>query len=309
MATLKTPSPIPEPERVTRSVLRYFGGKWQIAPWVISHLPAHRVYVEPFGGAASVLLRKPRSRIEVYNDLDEEIVGIFRLLQDPAQCARLVRLLRRTPYARAEFERAFLPGKTPLERARRAIVRAYMAFHHEALFNPSKTTFADARHRKGNHCKAHEWASYPRHLARVCQRLQGVVIERRDALAVIRAQDSPDTLFFVDPPYLPSTRSQSGYRHELDEAQHVSLLEQLLAIQGRAVVAGYPSALYDRMLQGWQRVERPHRAAGSQRPRTEVLWIKPACQIVSTPATKRLASAAHRASIRSSQQPQQGEQP
>ncbi|MDO5289355.1 MAG: DNA adenine methylase [Pseudomonadota bacterium] len=311
MATRK-PSSSPDPQarpHVTRSVLRYFGGKWQIAPWVISHLPAHRVYVEPFGGAASVLLRKPRSRIEVYNDLDEEIVGLFRLLQDPVQCARLIRLLRRTPYARAEFERAFAPTADPLERARRAIVRAYMAFHHEALFNLGKTTFADARHRSGNHCKAHEWASYPRHLVRVCQRLQGVVIERRDALEVLRAQDSPDTLFFVDPPYLPSTRSQSGYRHELDHGQHVALLERLLTIRGRAVVAGYPSQLYDQMLQGWQRVERPHRAAGSRRPRTEVLWIKPPCQIVPTPARKRLAVGARRASITSSQPLEQGEQP
>ena len=305
MSARKPPSPTPEPERVARSVLRYFGGKWQIAPWVISHLPAHRVYVEPFGGAASVLLRKPRSRIEVYNDLDEEIVGLFRVLQDPVQCAHLVRLLRRTPYARAEFERAFLRGRTPLERAQRAIVRAYMSFHHESLFNPSKTTFADARHRAGNHCKAHEWASYPRHLARVCQRLQGVVIERRDALEVIRAQDSPDTLFFVDPPYLPSTRSKGGYRHELDQAQHVALLERLLAIRGLAVVAGYPSALYDQMLRGWKRVERPHRAAGSRRQRTEVLWIKPGCQIESTPARKRLASSARRASITSPQPPTQ----
>lgn len=239
-------APLPNPpERIARSVLRYFGGKWQIAPWVIAQLPAHRIYVEPFGGAASVLLRKHRSRIEVYNDLDEEIVGLFRVLQDARQCQRLIRLLRRTPYARAEFERAFQPTADPVQRAQRAIVRAYQSFHHESLFNPKKTTFADARHRTGNHCKAHEWASYPRHLVRVCQRLQGVVIERRDALEVIRAQDTPDTLFFVDPPYLPSTRSKSGYRCELTEAQHVALLECLLAIQGRAVVAGYPSALYD----------------------------------------------------------------
>lgn len=110
---------------------------------------------------------------------------------------------------------------------------------------------------------------------RVCQRLQGVVIERRDALEVIGAQDAPDTVFFVDPPYLPSTRSKSGYRCELTEAQHVALLECLLAIQGRAVVAGYLSDLYDRLLVGWQRLQRPHRAAGSQRQRTEVLWISP----------------------------------
>lgn len=273
MATLKTKQS--DNTRVKRAALRYFGGKWQIAPWVIQHLPAHRVYVEPFGGAASVLLRKPRSDIEVYNDLDQEIVGIFQLLQDPVQCARLVRLLRRTPYARGEFERAFLPSQDPLTRAQRAIVRSYMAMHHASLFNLNKTTFGDAFHGNTGKGKANEWANYPRHLVNISRRLQGVIIERRDALEVIRAQDRPDALFFVDPPYLPSTRTKEGYRCELTQAQHVELLERLLRIKGQAVIAGYPSELYDTMLQGWQRQERAHRAAGSRRPRTEVLWISP----------------------------------
>ncbi len=260
----------------TRAALRYFGGKWRIAPWVISHFPPHRIYVEPFGGGASVLLRKPRSQIEVYNDMDAEIVGIFRVLQNPATCSGLVRRLRRTPYSRAEFVRAFQPCHDPISRAQRAIVRAYMSFHHTALFNPKKCTFSDARHRSRNGCKAHEWASYPRTLAAVCRRLQGVIIEQRDAMEVIRAQDCQDALFFVDPPYLPSTRRSGTYRHEMSEAQHVALLERLSAIQGRAVVCGYPSRLYDELLCGWTRHERPAHAACSSSARTEVLWVKPA---------------------------------
>lgn len=262
-------------EQPTRALLRYFGGKWAIAPWVMSHLPPHRVYVEPFGGAASILLRKPRSKIEVYNDLDEEIVGIFRVVQDPAKCQELIRRLRRTPYARREFELAFQASADPVIRAQRAITRAYQAFHHEALFNMRKNTFADARHRTGGHSKAHEWMTYPRSLVAVSRRLQGVIIECRSALDVIRAQDCPDTLFFVDPPYMPSTRSKSGYRCELDEAGHLALLEQLKAVKGLVVLAGYPSDLYDRVLKGWKRVERPHYAAGSLQRRTEVLWISP----------------------------------
>lgn len=261
-------------ESPRRSVLRYFGGKWAIAPWVIQHLPPHRIYVEPFGGAASVLLRKPRSRVEVYNDLDEEIVGVFRTIQCPDTCAMLIRRLRRTPYSRDEFERAFLATPNPVERSARAIIRAFMAFHHESLFNLRQTSFADARHRSGNRSKAHEWATYPRSLAAVCRRLRGVVLERRDAFEVIRAQDTPETLFFVDPPYLPSTRSKSGYRHELTEANHAELLDRLRSVHGSVVLAGYPSELYDTALKGWQRVERQHCAAGSNRPRVEVLWIK-----------------------------------
>jgi DNA adenine methylase len=258
-----------------RSLLRYFGGKWAIAPWVLAHLPPHRVYVEPFGGAASILLRKPRSRIEVYNDLDEEIVTIFKVVQDRVTCRALMRCLRRTPYARREFEQAFQASSDPVIRAARAITRAYQSFHHEALFNPKKTTFADALHRVGGHSKAHEWASYPRSLAAVCRRLQGVVIECRDALDVIRAQDSPDTLFFVDPPYMPSTRSKSGYRHEMTQSEHEALLDRLCSVKGLVVLAGYPSDLYDAVLHDWHRVTRQHHVAGSFKPRTEVLWISP----------------------------------
>lgn len=272
MANLST---LKAPEAPTRSVLRYFGGKWMISKWVMQHLPQqHRIYVEPFGGAASVMMRKPRSTVEVYNDLDEEISGIFKVLQDPLQCQALVRRLKRTPYSRIEFETAFIRSDDPVIRAQRAIIRAYQSFHHSALFDPKKTTFADARHKTGG-AKSHEWASYPRSLLTVHKRLQGVVIERRDALDVMRVQDSPETLFFVEPPYLPMTRTSAGYRHEMTTAQHIKLLEVLQRLQGMVVLAGYPSELYDRMLSGWHRVERPHVAAGSRRPRTEVLWVSP----------------------------------
>jgi len=265
----------PHHERPTRALLRYFGGKWAIAPWVMAHFPPHRIYVKPFGGAASVLLRKPRSRIEVYNDIDNEIVSLFQTVQDPGQCQALMRRLRRTPYSRRIFETAFQHSGHPIIRAQRAITRAYQSFHHEALFNPKKTTFADAKHRNATHCKAREWASYPRTLATITRRLQGVILECRPAQAVIRAQDTPDTLFFIDPPYLPSTRTQSGYHHEMTEPEHLALLEQLRAVQGMVVLAGYPSDLYDTKLHDWHRVERSHHAAGSHRPRTKVLWLSP----------------------------------
>jgi len=262
---------------VKRSALRYFGGKWALAPWIIENMPEHRVYVEPFGGAASVLLRKPRSKVEVYNDLDEEIVGLFRILQSPDKCRELVRLLKRTPYARREFELAFKATDDPLIRAQRAIIRAYMSFHHTALFLPGKKTFADARHRRGGHCKAFEWRTYPRHLAHVCRRLRCVVIECRDALDVIRAQDTPDALMFVDPPYVHATRDKAArYRHELDDTQHVELLTLLKGCKSKVLISGYASALYDDLLTGWQRLTRKHYAASAcTETRTEVLWIKP----------------------------------
>lgn len=236
----------------SRAVLRYFGGKWSLAPWVLSHLPEqHRIYVEPFGGAASVLLRKKRSVIEIYNDLDDEIVGLFRVLQDPVQCAKLFRVLRRTPYSRKEFELSFVASQDPVVRAQRTVVRAFQSFHHSSVFDAKKRTFADALHRTGTgKGKIGEWSTYPRVLAAIHRRLQGVGIECRDAAAIIKAQDTPDTLFFVDPPYVQSTRTATGYRHELTDARHVDLLDTIKAVQGMVVLAGYPSSTTKRWLAG-----------------------------------------------------------
>lgn len=92
-----------------RPIVRYFGGKWKLAPWIIQHLPQHRVYVEPFGGGGSVLLRKPRSYAEVYNDLDGEIVNLFLIARDHGQ--ELQQKLELTPFARDEFNGSFgCPG-------------------------------------------------------------------------------------------------------------------------------------------------------------------------------------------------------
>ena len=115
----------------TRPALRYHGGKWRLAPWLLTLMPPHRVYTEPFGGGASVLLRKPRAYGEIYNDLDGEVVNVFRMLRDRG--AELQRLLELTPFARAEFRQAYEPcGDDPIEQARRTIARSFMGFGSSA---------------------------------------------------------------------------------------------------------------------------------------------------------------------------------
>lgn len=115
-----------EPPR--RPILRYHGGKWMIAKWIISHFPEHRIYVEPFGGAGSVLMKKPRSFAEVYNDLDDNVVNVFRILRDPDKAAQLSRLIDLTPWSRTEFFASYEETEDDLERARRTIVRTLMGF-------------------------------------------------------------------------------------------------------------------------------------------------------------------------------------
>lgn len=263
-----------------RPVLRWHGGKWLLAPWIIGHFPRHRIYVEPFGGAASVLLRKPRAYAEVYNDLDSDLVNLFRILRGP-DAARLCEQLALTPFARAEFAAAYEMSDEPVERARRLIIRSMMGFGNTGALGRSTGFRSDSN--KSGTTPAHDWANYPALLPDIVARLAGVVIESRDAVAVMRQHDRADALHYVDPPYVHETRSAGNpycakhkYRHELTDADHLALLEALRGLTGMVVLSGYPCALYDQQLDGWLRAERAALADGA-RERTEVLWINPAC--------------------------------
>lgn len=272
----------------SRPALRWHGGKWLLAPWIIQQFAPHRVYVEPFGGAASVLVRKPRAYAEVYNDLDSEVVTLFRVLQHPAGTARLLAMLEVTPYSRDEFELAYEVATDPIEIARRLIIRSFMGFGSTAFNSAVKTGFRADSNKLGT-TPAHDWVSYPDGLRAIARRFAGVVIEQRPAIKVMVAHDSPDTLHYVDPPYLPETRSAKSrrggeryhcYRHELTAADHVELLAALRELRGMVILSGYPAPLYDAALPGWRRIERAALADGA-RDRIEVLWMNPAAAAAS----------------------------
>lgn len=256
--------------KVTRPLLRWHGGKWILAPWVISYFPAHRVYVEPFGGAASVLMRKAPAYAEIYNDLDDDVVNLFRVLRSD-RAAELVNMLRLTPFAATEFAAAYEQSDDDLERARRLVVRSYQGFGSNAVHR--KSGFRSNSNRSGT-TPAHDWANYPDALAAIVKRLRGVCILCRDASEVMAAHDGPETLHYVDPPYVMATRTDTSddYAHELTDDQHVNLLAFLRTLEGKVILSGYPCALYDDALPGWHRVERAALADGA-RDRTEVLWM------------------------------------
>lgn len=264
-----------------RPALRYHGGKWILAPWIISHFPDHRVYVEPYGGAASTLIRKERSYAEIYNDLDGEIVSFFRVLQDAGSAARLIELLRLTPFARDEFEIAYEPTECPIERARRLAIRSFMGFGSDGHNGSRKTGFRANSNRSGS-TPAGDWSNYPDGLQSIVDRFKRVTIENRPAIEVMLQHDSDEAIHYVDPPYMHSTRSKArnstrkNYRHEMTDEDHELLLETLLSLAGMVVLSGYPNDTYDHALLGWQRVERDALADGA-RKRTEVLWLNKSC--------------------------------
>lgn len=264
--------------RLGRTILRYHGGKFRVSEWIVSHFPAHRVYCEPFMGAASVLMCKaPAPHAEIINDLDSHIVSFFRVLRDPAQCRELERRLRLTPFARAEFDGAYQPTEDPVEAARRLVIKSFMGFGSAGLLNRVQTGFRSKTH-NSRHSAAHDWATYPDQLALFCARLQGVTIECRPALDVIRQCDGADTLTYADPPYVHSTRSiQHGscrYRHEMTDDEHRGLAAVLHGCKGLVAVSGYDCPLYAELYGDWQRFSLITQADGA-RERTECLWLSP----------------------------------
>lgn len=270
----------------TRPVLRYFGGKWKLAPWLLSIFPPHRIYVEPFGGGASVLMRKPRVYAEVYNDLNTEVVNVFRVLRDPDHAEKLCHLLTLTPFSREDFKEAYIQTDDPIEAARRTIERSFMGFGTSALETPrgmrtrasiwGHTGFRRNSNRSGT-TPAHDWAKYPSQVIAFCERLQGVVIENKLAVDVIHDHDRVDTLHYVDPPYVMDSRGdrRHEYRHEMTDDDHRGLAQALRNAKGMVILSGYPSELYRELYGDWETIERDHYADGA-RPRVECVWLNQA---------------------------------
>lgn len=265
---------------IERPILRYHGGKWILAPWIISHFPEHRVYTEVFGGAASVLMRKRRSYAEVYNDRWDTVVNVFRVLRNPADAKELERRLRLTPFARTEFEACanLSAVEDPIERARLTIFRSFAGFSSAATNDDYSTGFRCNSNRSGT-TPAHDWVNYPDNLTAFVERLQGVVIENREAADVLKQQDNAEALHFVDPPYVTSTRSKAGvgaYAYEMTDDEHRELAAVLSGLKGMVVLCGYDSDLYRELYAKWRMVRREAHGNGAV-DRIECLWLNPAC--------------------------------
>lgn len=271
---------------ITHPAIRYHGGKFRLAQWIMGFFPEHRCYVEPFGGGAGVLLHKPRSYAEVYNDLDSSIVNFFRILQDETTRRQLLDLLILTPYARAEFELAWERTDDPIEEARRLCIRAQMGFGSAGATKGSTGFRIDTKREYGTAQQL--WAHYPCAVAAAGQRFHGIVIENRPAIDVMQQHDAPTTLHYVDPPYVLSTRvlrtnregKKGAYRYEMSDEEHADLLTILQQLEGYVVLSGYANDLYMQQLNGWSCFSTESRISAGRGTalRTECVWINPQCQ-------------------------------
>lgn len=252
----------------------YYGGKTRIADEIVAVLPPHRSYVEPFAGSLAVLLAKFPARHEIVNDLDHELMTWWRVLRERPD--ELIRACALSPHSRAEYEAAKTrpTDLDDLERARRVWVKIAQG-RGGTLKRTGWRHFVDPWGSNGS--MTTYLAGYVDRMAAVAERLAAVTLECRPALEIIAAYGQhPDTLLYVDPPYLGSTRSGTNYRRDMPAADdHVALAEALLECRAAVVLSGYDSPLYRELYAGWRtvRIDTTSGQGGTRGERTEVLWI------------------------------------
>ena len=262
----------------------YYGSKQRLAKKILRYLPPHHCWVELCCGSAAITMAKKPARIEVINDLDHEVVNVFRQLRERGD--ELIDAIRLTPYAREEFRFAIrnsMPDDD-LERARRFLVRAMMAVNGVLAKGRGGFSHSNSYSRSGREARVNRWANYPARLDAVARRLLDVRVESRDAIDLLRMfSNRPASLVYIDPPYLTSRRS--GYFVDAeDEAFHVGLLKQANVSKCMIVISGYDSDVYKDLLSeayGWTRVNLgayTRTTNGSAIARKERLWMNASAQ-------------------------------
>lgn len=250
-----------------KSLLKYPGGKWRISDWILHHFPEHKVYVEPYFGSGAVYFKKEPSYIETINDIDGNIVNLFRVCRErPAELAAAINL---TPFSREEFEYCYeIEVDDPIERARRTVVRFHQSF---GTSNSSKKSWRNVQKYGGSRC-ATMWNYLPEQVIECCERLKNTQIENINAIKLINRYSDPCTLIYCDPPYMQELRKANMYRYEMSTDDHVELLSTLLESKSKIILSGYDNDLYNDMLKGWRVAEKTTTAQMGLH-RVEKIWM------------------------------------
>lgn len=231
---------------VNKAILKYPGGKWRISDWIINHFPQHKVYVEPFFGSGACFFKKSPAYIETINDLNGDIVNLFRVCREyPDKLATLINL---TPFSREEFENCYEHTDEPIEQARRTLVRYHQSF---GTSNCTKKSWRNVQTYGGPRC-ATMWNDLPNIIFECCERLKQAQIECIDALQLIERYDDENTLIYCDPPYLKNLRKKNMYEVEMDDEKHIELLNILKKSKSKIILSGYDNDLYNKYLNNWQ---------------------------------------------------------
>lgn len=256
-----------------KSVIKYPGSKWNIAPQLVELIPEHHSYVEPFFGSGAVLFNKPVSDIETVNDLDSDVANLFRCIQKDSE--RLARLVMTTPFSREEYERQFDGCTSTLyasnfQRAAGFLIKCWQG--HGFRTNGYKVGWKNDVVGREKAYALWNWYRLPDWIIDITERLRKVQIENRPALEVIERFNYSQVFMYLDPPYMLGTRSGKQYMHEMTDAEHEELLQMILQSRAKIMISGYETDMYNDYLSGWEKRQFSS-CAEHGKPRIETVWM------------------------------------
>lgn len=261
-----------------RIAFGWYGGKYSHLDWLLPLLPVCNHYCEPFSGSGAVLLNREPSPVETFNDIDGEVVNFFRVLRESPD--ELIYQISLTPFSREEYCLAIYENASSLseiERARRFYIKARQTRTALAQ-SASLGRWANCKNtsRAGMSGVVSRWLGGTEGLLSIAERLVRVQIENRPAVDVIKLYDSPETLFYCDPPYLHETRGDSkAYGYEMTDTEHQELARVLNRCAGKVAVSGYDCKLMDEIYPSdkWYKTFAAVKTIHSTKDiRQEVLW-------------------------------------
>lgn len=255
----------------------WYGGKYSHLDWLLPLLPETTHYCDVFGGSAAVLINRKPSPVETYNDIDGEVVNFFRVLRDDRE--HLIEAIGLTPFSRQEFELAIQAPEerlSDLERARRFFVRARQVRTGLAQTASSgRWAHCLLTSRAGMAGAVSRWLGSVEGLSEIAQRLLRVQIEHAPAIEIIQRYDSPQTLFYCDPPYPHDSRGdKNAYAFEMTDDDHRALADVLHQVQGKVALSSYQSDLMTKLYKDWHCIAAPSKMIHSvKQKRVELLWV------------------------------------
>jgi len=248
------------------AILKYPGGKWRIANWIISHCPSHKVYLEPFFGSGAVFFNKQHVAIETVNDINGDIVNLFKIVRTESD--ELARFIELTPFARQEYEDCYIKSDDPLEQARRTLVRYWQSFgtSNSSLRSWKNSQTANSPDNPG------QWNKLPEIIRKICVELKYAQIENKPAMELIHRYNSSETFIYCDPPYPQGLRKRGMYKNEMSDDDHLKLLRELKKTKSMVILSGYDCEMYNDLLSDWGTDEKATTAQMGKR-RTEKIWF------------------------------------
>lgn len=253
------------------NVLKYPGSKWRIAADLVKLIPAHHSYLEPFFGSGAIFFKKEPSRIETINDLDNEVVNLFKCIKNDPN--RLADLVYQTPYSRTMYNEAYEDREyeNEYDKSLAFLTRCWQGYGYRT--NGKVGWKSDVQGRERAYA-VRDWNRLPGRVIEVAERLKQVQIENRPAIEVIRRFNYQNVFMYLDPPYILNSRSggRKQYKNEMTDREHEELLKELLSSRAKIMISGYESEMYNDYLHNWEK--RTFSSQAQQgKARQEVVWM------------------------------------